>query len=119
MTIPNSFSTEDLQNAMKKATKEKDTQLSAEEYQEKIVEIAERHVSAAFDELCDPVLHKAMAVLIIQQLCTYHEQRSVHAFEKEQPQVAALWARDLGQLMAALRIVQNTSVDQKDFMSPD
>ena len=119
MTIPNSFSTEDLQNAMKKATKEKDTKLSAKEYQEKIVEIAERHVTSAFNELADPVLHKAMAVLILQQLCTYHEQRAVHALEKEQPQVAGLWARDLGQLMASLKIIQNTSVDQKDFMSAD
>ena len=119
MNIPNSFSTEDLTNALKKAPKEADVRQSSEEYKSKVIELAEKHLAAAFDELQDPVLHKAMAVIILQNLITYHEKRSVGALGEDAPQVAGLWARDSGRLLAALQVLQTTSVSNEDFMAAD
>lgn len=122
MTIPNSFSSKDLQQALETAPKENDQDRSTfndEAYSEKILEIAERHLAAAFKELPDPVLHKAMSVIILQNLCSYHERRASKALEEGEKDLAGIWARDCGQLMAALRIIATTSVSDKDFMAAD
>ena len=123
MNIPNSFSVEDLLDAMKKAPQEETIQAEKtetdEEYQKRIVKIANRILSDAFTELPDPVMHKTIAVMVIQNLCSYHEKRAVNALENENPQVAGLWARDCGQLMAALQVLQTTSVGEQDFMAKE
>ncbi len=121
MNIPNSFSTEDLQKALESAPKENESKspdFDEEAYTKQIIEIDEKHLGRAFEELADPVLHKAMAVIILQNLCSYHERRSISALEEQEPQLAGIWARDCGQLMAALKIIQETSVSPTDFMAP-
>lgn len=121
MTIPNSFSTEDLENALKQAPKEESNgatqELSEEAYKNKVIELSERFISRAFEELPDPVYHKAIAVMILQNLISYHEKKAAAALEQGEPQVAGLWARDGGQLTASLAILVNCGVSAQDFIA--
>lgn len=121
MTIPNSFSTEDLENAMKSAMKDSPSdssiKMSDEAYQKKIIELAQRFLNQAFEELPDALFHKAIAVMILQNLCAWHEKKAEAALQEGEPQLAGLWARDGGQLTAALSVLANCSVSSQDFIA--
>ena len=122
MTIPNSFSLNDLEKAYNSAPKEEEQAASkasydVEAYQAQILEVAQRHCANAFDELQDPVLHKAMACIILRNLVSYHERKATSAVEQSEAQVAGLWMRDAGQLLAALKTLSDVSVSDQDFFA--
>ena len=122
--IPDSFNFDQLNNALKSAPKETDVSASkhpqsAAEYEEMIIELAAKHCNNAFQELQDPVLHKAMAVCILHNLMAYH-QRKAEAYAAEgQLESAFMWVSDFGQLKVLMDTLRSTSISPSDFFAHD
>ena len=113
-TIPDSFSPEDLAKALASAPKEK-AELNGKQYKEMINDLSQKHLSAAYDDLQDPVLHKTMALDVVVMLFNYHMNQSETALEAGNAEAAACWMRDAGMLQSVAHLLTNISVSDKDF----
>ena len=120
-SVPDSFNLSQLQAAFEDAPKEADisakkTPQSAEEYEEMIITIAQKHCNNAFEELQDPVLHKAMAVCILHNLMAYHQRKAEALAAEGELQSAFMWVKDFGQLQVLIDTLKATSISHSDFL---
>ena len=113
-----------LQAALDSAPKESDMQpsknpMSADEYQDMIIKIATKHCNNAFDELQDPVLHKAMAVCILHNLLCYHQRKAESLAAEGEIESAFMWVKDYGKLQVLIETLKETSISHTDFFAQD
>ncbi len=123
-SIPDSFNLDQLQNALQDAPKEADIQASktpqsAKEYEEMILTLASKHCTNAFEELKDPLLHKAMAICILHNLMAYHQRKAESLAAEGELDSAFMWVKDYGQLQVLKETLQNLSISHTDFFAQD
>lgn len=127
-SIPNGFSTEDLESMLNNARHEDDCR--CEECgpsgegphgdqgltDEEVIEAASNFLDESLAKCNDPLFHKVIAMTIINRLCTWH--RDI-ADKQDDSRSQGAWMRDAGKLQAVLDILCNVSVGPNDFTIAD
>lgn len=122
--VPDSFNLSQLQAAFEDAPKEAEiksskTPQSSKEYEEMIIDMASKHCTNAFEELQDPVLHKAMAMCILHNLMAYHQRKAEALAAEGDLNTAFMWVKDFGQLQVLMDTLRETSISHSDFFAQD
>ena len=126
-SIPNSFSSDELQAMMEQAA-ERDAEraqadnsdmhtygsqeLTGVEMQKAALNLIEE----SFDICNDPVFHKAIVVELINNMILWHTRTGEKAYEHGETAVGTSWLRDAGQFQAILALLDNISVGPGDFL---
>lgn len=118
-SIPNSFSSEDLERLLENAPSEETMPTKVEDMDpEQIQEFAAKLVDDSL-QFCDgPLLHKVMALTIISRLIEWHTNIGVTQFEHNATGSGVSWLRDAGKLQAALGQLREVGVGESDFTVP-
>ena len=81
---------------------------------ESILEVAQNHVMAMLEELNDPMVHKAAALMIMKSFAEWHK---AIADERINTPEASAWAEDLGKIKAAAQLFSSVKIGSHDFMT--
>ena len=84
-----------------------------------VCRIASEAKQAVFKKCSDPMVHKVLALSILQSMITYHEEMSQDilqlATDDEGRDLALNWAEDIGKLKYSYEILRNVSLGKDDF----
>lgn len=126
-SIPNSFSSDDLQALMEQAA-ERDAELTQSDDSDKhtygsqnltgeqMTSAALKLIEESFDICNDPVFHKAIVVELINNMVLWHTRTGESAYEHGEGTVGTSWLRDAGQFQAILALLDNITVGPGDFL---
>ena len=127
-SIPNGFSAEDLQRMLAEARPEPSEECTGcpdcddsipDEYADQIMKVADKYLDMATNEVQDPMVHKAMLVLIIGNFIRFHNKLAEVCLEDGMNEQAFAWARDAGKFQAMHNILSTIVCGDKDFLAPD
>jgi hypothetical protein len=124
-SIPSSFSSEDLQELLANARHEDDCQCGncptgdgphGEQglTDEQVADIAQKYLVAASTDCDDPVVHKMMLHMIINNMIAWHSRMGDKYVELCEPEQAMGWFRDAGKFQALANILDTISVSESD-----
>ena len=121
-TSPDSISMDSLKNLIANAP---DEESEREELlydgftQTDVCRIASEAKEAAFKKCSDPMVHKVLALFILQNMVDYHEEMSKDilklATDDESRAIALNWAEDIGKLKYSYEMLRNVSLGNDDF----
>ena len=120
-SIPNSFSSDDLQRLFENAQPESEVQPTGEGphgrqglTDEQVVELAGERLDCM--EACsDPIVHKVMMHMIVTNMIEWHSQMG-HKLASEGMETACMaWLRDAGKWQAIANILATINVSDNDF----
>ena len=115
-SIPDAFSTEELQRMLAEAQPEPevttDPDLQSDEY---ICEIAQEAIDLACAKSSGPMVHKVMLHQIIQHMFDWHVKMANGLLDEGMTQPAMGWSRDAGKFQAIMNILETISVRDDDF----
>ena len=117
-SVPESFSMDDLTAALETAPAEEElrTNLEKREYsQEYIEQVASDALDMASDLVKDPVVHKVMAMMIINRMVTWHTMVGESQLEDHNQETAICWFRDAGKFQAMMDSLIQITVGDRDF----
>ena len=115
-SIPNGFSTEDLERMLADAQPEPEVTTDPDnQSQERIIDIATEAIELACEQSEGPVVHKAILHMIVDKMLTWHTDTAKEMLEAGQVESAIGWARDAGKFQAIWNILATISVDPEDF----
>ena len=118
-SIPNSFSSEDLERLLENAPTEETMPTKVEDMDpDEISDFAAKLVDDSLQYCNGPLLHKVMALTIISRLIEWHTNIGVAQFEHDSPESGVSWLRDAGKLQAALSQLREVGVGDSDFTVP-
>ena len=123
-SVPNGFSSEDLQAMLESAPKEAEMHEPAprdpSSEQDVIDELADEILNSVPDEYKGPLIHKVMAMKILGRMIDWHtgygEQIANDGADQD---MVTAWLRDAGKFQAAFNILQCISVGSDDFTFND
>ena len=119
--IPDSFTMDDLSNALEDAPSEPEAKEvnNKELTDNELWDLAAEHVLTAAKS-CDDrplVMHKAMVIQIINKMIEFHNAVGEDVLEEGMTDAAAGWFRDAGKLQSICNILTTIQVDSdNDFM---
>ena len=116
--IPDSFSMDQLNEALENAPAEAEYNLNENLSQDEIWDLAHEEVKRT-GKLSNngPVLHKAMMMQMLMKMIAFHEGMSDSMREQSAPDdVVSAWLKDAGKFQACMNILTTISVDNDDFM---
>ena len=122
-SVPNGFSQEDLQKLLAQAQSEESVESEGcpqdglTDYQQRIIKVAEDRVQSALDELSDPLVHKAMLIIICHRFIDFHNHIGAKYVGTDEAETAAAWLRDAGKFQAILNILASIQCGDNDFMT--
>ena len=115
-SIPDAFSTEELQRMLAEAQPEPevttDPDLQSEEY---ICDIAQEAIELATDKSAGPMVHKVILHQIVGHMIDWHSKMAQEFMEERNYDSAIAWSRDAGKFQAIMNILSTISVDNDDF----
>ena len=115
-SIPDAFSSEELQRMLAEAQPEPevttDPDLQSDEY---ILEVAQEALDLACDKSSGPMVHKVMLHKIVTHMFDWHCKMADSLLEESMPEQAMGWSRDAGKFQSIMNILSTISVDQDDF----
>lgn len=123
-SIPNGFSTEDLESMLNNARHEDDCRCddcapSGEGphgdqglTDDEVIEAASKLIDDSLEVCNDPLFHKVVAMTIVTRLMCWHKEI---AEKQESEQSSGAWMRDAGKLQAVMDIMCSVSVGPNDF----
>jgi len=117
-SVPESFSMDDLTAALETAPAEEElrTNLEKREYsQEYIEQVASDALDMASDLVKDPVVHKVMAMMILNRMATWHSMVGEANYKDGQQETAVCWFRDAGKFQSMMDSLVVISVGDRDF----
>ena len=76
-------------------------------------QVANRHLTAMFEELSDPLVHKVAALIVLRRFVDWHERVS-EAKLKEAEIDALGWASDTSRLELAWQLLKDTAIGDDD-----
>jgi len=88
-----------------------------DEYADQIMQVADKYLDAATDEVKDPMVHKAMLVLICNNFLRFHNKLAEVCLEDGNPDQAMAWSRDAGKFQAMLNILDTIVCSDNDFLA--
>ena len=119
-SIPNSFSSEDLQAMLDSAPKEEDMHTPAEDTSDKddadiLDEIADDVLNSVPKEHEGPLVHKVMAMKVLARMIEWHTYMGEKLHEEGETEAGSAWLRDAGKFQACFAIMQGITVGRDDF----
>ena len=127
-SIPNSFSSDDLQRLMDNAVPEPEANdpqdpLDIELYdghtQRSIEQRVEEMISDLGAEIRGPLAHKVAMIAICRSMFEWHNTMGTNHMEEGRTVSAQCWLRDAGQFQVIHNILVNISVGNEDFTCSD
>ena len=126
-SIPNSFSSEDLQDLMEQAAKRETSSAKADDSNnhtygsqeltcDEMTSAALQVIADSFKVCDDPVFHKVIVCELISNFVNWHTKTGESAYETEQGNIGTYWLRDAGQFQAVLALLHNISVGSGDIL---
>ena len=120
-SIPNSFSSDDLQRLFENAQPESEVQPTGEGphgrqglTDEQVVELAGERLDCM--EACsDPIVHKVMMHMICHNMIEWHTRMGARIAEEGMPEAATAWLRDAGKWQSIANILDTINVSDNDF----
>ena len=79
---------------------------------DEVCDIAAKHLDAATDDCNDPIVHKVMALAIIENMIAWHTKVGMN---QENERSATAWLRDAGKFQAIANILTQVTVGPNDF----
>ena len=113
--IPNSISFSELQSYMENAQSESNDKAVNELTQEDIERISADLVNKAVEMCPDPVIHKIMALSILNNLHSWHLTMAKQALEQGDAECAGITMEDAGALRSAYKLLLEVSLGESDF----
>jgi hypothetical protein len=117
-SVPESFSMDDLTAALESAPAEDELRSNVDkrEYSQEYVEqVASDALDMASDLVKDPVVHKVMAMMIINRMVTWHTTVGEHNLKEGQQDTAICWFRDAGKFQSMMDSLIQITVGDGDF----
>jgi hypothetical protein len=122
--IPDSFNVDQLSELL--ATAKQEDEIHAESTNEKhhdpdkIMEVAFKAVEDTIAEIGDPIVHKAMMVIIIKKMIEWHTKMGMmYAKDGGNEQTTVAWLRDAGKFQSMADILFNICLGDEDFFIQD
>ena len=120
-SIPSGFSSEELQRMLAEArpepTEETTLDPKSDDYREKLMAAADKFCEMATDEVCDPMIHKAMIVCMCTNFIRFHMTTAEDMLKDGETEMAFAWARDAGKFQAMLNILATVVCGENDFLT--
>ena len=120
-SVPDSFSMDELSNMLENAPQEEDLHASATNDDDKeitpefIEKVAQECLEAATERCADPLVHKVMAMTIVQRMIEWHRHVALAQLDDGNKQSMGAWMRDAGKFQAVLDILCSIAVGPDDF----
>jgi hypothetical protein len=117
-SVPESISMDDLTAALETAPAEEELRnnLDKREYsQEYIEQVASDALDMASDLVKDPVVHKVMAMMIVNRMVSWHTMVGESQLEDGNQDTAICWFRDAGKFQSMLDSLMQITVGDGDF----
>tara|TARA_R110002050_G_scaffold150586_4_gene277427 strand:- start:377 stop:760 length:384 start_codon:yes stop_codon:yes gene_type:complete len=117
-SVPESISMDDLTAALESAPAEDElrSNLDKREYsQEYIEQVASDALDMASDLVKDPVVHKVMAMMIINRMVSWHTMVGDSQLKDGNQDTAICWFRDAGKFQAMMDSLIQITVGDRDF----
>ena len=117
-SVPESFSMDELNAALESAPKEDElkSQIEKREYsQEYIEKVADDALNMASDLVKDPLVHKVMAMMIINRMIQWHTLIGDNQLEQGTQESAVCWYRDAGKFQSMMDSLMMIAVGNNDF----
>ena len=117
-SVPESFSMDELSKAMESAPKEDELRenLDKREYtQEYIEQVADDALEMASNLVKDPVVHKVMAMMVINRMVQWHTIIGEKHLEQGETEPAICWFRDAGKFQSMFDSMIQINVGTNDF----
>lgn len=117
-SVPESISMDDLTAALESAPAEEElrSNLDKREYsQEYIEQVASDALDMASDLVKDPVVHKVMAMMIINRMVSWHTMVGDSQLKDGNQDTAICWFRDAGKFQSMLDSLIQITVGDADF----
>ena len=109
--VPESVNPDELQKLLDDKRKQKKCKSSAES----MFDIATKHLDAMIEDVCDPVVHKTAALLVLDRMIRWHMTMAQQADGEN----ALAWSQDSGRLSAAYDLLREVSLGESDFMAEE
>ena len=113
--IPDGISFAKLQEFAKGAPKKNETKLWDGKTQAEVIEIADKHIQESLKECGDPMVHKAMVIMILKNFLDWHRSAAMDCVSGGNTDDAAQWMQDAGEILSAARTICNLEVSTYDF----
>ena len=127
-SIPDGFSMGELE-LLQKVAAENDAEREAEtakdksealydgKNREEVVDIAMDLVQEAIEKCNDPIVHKMMMVMIIDNFLEWHTKAGLTQMEDGEELATVSWLRDAGKFQAIANILESVTVGPHDWLS--
>ena len=119
-SIPNSFSSDDLQRLLENAPSE-DVKPSGDGphgeqglTEEEVLQLASDRLDCT-DKCNDPIVHKVMIHMIVMNMIEWHSKMGAKLVDEGQEGAAMAWFRDAGKWQAVANILDTINVSGDDF----
>ena len=116
--VPESISMDDLNAALESAPAEDELRSNVDkrEYtQEYIEQVASDALDMASDLVKDPLVHKVMAMMIVNRMVTWHTVVGEANLKEGSQDTAICWFRDAGKFQAMLDSLIQITIGDSDF----
>ena len=127
-SVPDSVSFADLSNLYEQRVaeeavanlifgEEEDSKVISD-FEEHCLQVAQDALDEAIAHIPDPMVHKVMALICINNICRYHEALAEATLKEvglEASDVANAWIKDAGKLQVAHNILRNVVLGENDF----
>ena len=117
-SVPESFSMDELSKAMESAPKEDELRESLDnrEYSEEyICQVADDALDMASNLVKDPLVHKVMAMMVMNRMVQWHTLIGEKHLEEGQNETAICWFRDAGKFQSMMDSMTAISIGDTDF----
>ena len=117
-SVPESFSMDQLAAALESAPAEEELRSNVDkrEYtQEYIEQVASDALDMASDLVKDPLVHKVMAMMIVNRMITWHTMVGETNLEEGQKETGICWLRDAGKFQSMFDSLIQITVGDNDF----
>ena len=117
-SVPESFSMDELNAALESAPKEDElkSQIEKREYsQEYIEKVADDALNMASDLVKDPLVHKVMAMMIVNRMIQWHTLIGDEQLKHDDQNSAVCWYRDAGKFQSMMDSLMMIAVGNNDF----
>ena len=82
---------------------------------QEVIDLAQKHMDAMYEECKSPMVHKVMSMMIIHRLMLWHGGNAKSQIENGQIDSGCAWAHDAGKFRAALDTLRQISICEDDF----